>query len=126
MTVVSTPVIIRSTLISRSVIILGKKTSIRLEPEMWLALKDVAARERCTVHNLCSIVQLRKNESTALTSAIRVFLMTYYQAAATERGHKMARHGNFIKYFPQAAPRPVENRESRRKAGSRRGGSMEL
>lgn len=118
MAVVSTPVTIRSTLISRSVIILGKKTSIRLEPEMWLALKDVAARERCTVHNLCSIVQLRKNESTALTSAIRVFLMTYYQAAATERGHKMARHGNFIKHFPQVAPRPVENRESRRKAGA--------
>ena len=45
MTVVSTPVIIRSTLISRSVIILGKKTSIRLEPEMWLAVKYVPSRD---------------------------------------------------------------------------------
>lgn len=93
MTEVSTRKMSKSTLVSRSVVVQGKKTSIRLEPEMWSALKDVAKRERCTVNNVCTLVDIQKSESTPLTSAIRVFLMMYFKAAATERGHKLARHG---------------------------------
>ena len=62
---------------------------------MWEALKDVADKEKCSVHNLCTLVFLRKNTDTSLTAAIRVFLMLYFKAAATEAGHLKAGHGNF-------------------------------
>lgn len=85
----------KSTLISRNITILGKRTSIRLEPEMWRAVKDIAQREKCTVHDVCSLVSLRKKKNTSLTAAIRVFIMLYYKASSTEDGHKNAGHGNF-------------------------------
>jgi len=85
----------KSTLVSRNITVLGHRTSVRLEPEMWLSLKEISMRERCTIHDICSLVHLRKNEKTSLTAAIRVFLMLYYRSAATEDGHKRAGHGDF-------------------------------
>lgn len=85
----------KSTLVSKNITVLGKRTSVRLEPEMWRALKDIAKREQCTMHDLCSLVSLRKNVHTSLTAAIRVFLMLYYRAATNEEGHRRAGHGSF-------------------------------
>lgn len=86
---------LKSTLVSRNITVLGKRTSVRLEPEMWRALKDITARESCSIHDLCSLIALRKNPQTSLTAAIRVFLMLYYKAATTQDGHDKAGHGNF-------------------------------
>ena len=85
----------KSTLSSRNVTILGRRTSARLEPEMWNALHDIARRERCTIHDICSLIHVSKNPMTSLTAAIRVFLMLYYRAAATEEGHRAVGHGSF-------------------------------
>jgi predicted DNA-binding ribbon-helix-helix protein len=85
----------KSTLVSKNITILGRRTSIRLEPEMWNALKDIAAREGCSCHDICSLIHVRKNPQTSLTAAIRVFLLLYYRAAVTEEGHMRAGHGNF-------------------------------
>ena len=85
----------KSTLVSRNITVLGKRTSVRLEPEMWRELKNISKRESCTIHDLCSLISLRKNKATSLTAAIRVFLMLYFRAAATENGHVKAGHGNF-------------------------------
>ncbi|MCK5385175.1 MAG: ribbon-helix-helix domain-containing protein [Alphaproteobacteria bacterium] len=85
----------QSSLISRNVTIFGRRTSVRLEPEMWTALNDIADREKCSVHDICSLVYVRKSSLTSLTAAIRVFLMLYYKAAATDIGHKDAGHGDF-------------------------------
>lgn len=85
----------KSTLVSRNITILGHRTSVRLEPEMWNALRDISRREGCTAHDICSLINIRKNPRTSLTGAIRVFLMLYYRAAATEEGHLRVGHGNF-------------------------------
>jgi predicted DNA-binding ribbon-helix-helix protein len=85
----------KSSLVSRNITILGRRTSIRLEPEMWMALREIAKRERCSIHDICSLVSVRKNQDTSLTAAIRVFLMLYFRAATTEDGHVRAGHGNF-------------------------------
>ncbi len=84
-----------STLVSRNITVQGHRTSVRLEPEMWAALRDIARRERCRIHDLCSLIQTHKNSRTTLTAAIRVFLMLYYRAASTEEGHMRAGHGDF-------------------------------
>lgn len=85
----------QSSLISRNITIFGRRTSIRLEPEMWVALNDIADREKCSIHEICGLVYTRKNPATSLTAAIRVFLILYFRAAATEHGHKEAGHGDF-------------------------------
>lgn len=84
-----------STLVSRNITVSGHRTSVRLEPEMWSALRDITRREGCGIHDLCSLIHARKNPRTSLTAAIRVFLMLYYRAASTEEGHARAGHGNF-------------------------------
>ena len=85
----------RSSLISKNITVRGHRTSIRLEPEMWNAIKDIALREGTSIHNICSLIAIRKTDDTSLTAAIRVFLMLYYRAASTQEGHLKAGHGNF-------------------------------
>jgi predicted DNA-binding ribbon-helix-helix protein len=85
----------QSTLVSRNITVVGRRTSVRLEPEMWTALREIARRESCKIHDICSLIQMRKNPDTSLTAAIRVFLMLYYRAASTEEGHIRAGHGSF-------------------------------
>jgi predicted DNA-binding ribbon-helix-helix protein len=84
-----------STLVSRNITVTGRRTSVRLEPEMWRALKEISSRENCSIHELCSLIGFRKNRRTSLTAAIRVFLMLYFRAATTEDGHGRAGHGSF-------------------------------
>src|SRR5689334_12983234 len=84
-----------SSLVAKNITITGRRTSIRLEPEMWLALQEISNREGCTIHDICTLISLRKRKETSLTAAIRVFLMLYFRAAATEQGHNAAQHGSF-------------------------------
>ena len=86
---------VKTRMLSRNINVLGRCTSIRLDKEMWEALKSVASKEQCSVHDLCSLVDIRKRENTSLTAAIRVFVMLYFKAAATEEGHILAGHGSF-------------------------------
>ena len=108
----------KSTLVSRNITVLGHRTSVRLEPEMWLSLKEISMRERCTIHDICSLVHLRKNEKTSLTAAIRVFLMLYYRSASTEEGHKRAGHGDF-ECMKSRAKMPNDLKHVRRSNNSR-------
>ena len=87
--------IYKTTLISKNITVSRRRTSVRLEPEMWLALRDIARREKCSIHDICSLVSVRKNARTSLTAAIRVFLRLYFRAASTEEGHRKSGHGNF-------------------------------
>ncbi len=92
----------KSTLVSRNVTILGRRTSVRLEPEMWTALHEIAKREGCKIHDICSLVHIRKNRDTSLTASIRVFVMLYFRAASTEDGHNKAGHGSFNEMMQRA------------------------
>ena len=82
-----------STLVIRNVVVLGKRTSLRMEPEMWDALADVASREGHNVHDICTRIVERKPAAASLTAAIRVFLVNYYRLASTDEGHHKAGHG---------------------------------
>lgn len=100
-----------STLVIRNVVVLGKRTSLRMEPEMWDALADVAGREGHDVHDICTRIVERKPPAASLTAAIRVFLVNYYRLAATDEGHARAGHGQpgvdiiatALNYVPAAA-----------------------
>jgi predicted DNA-binding ribbon-helix-helix protein len=67
---------------SGNVVVNGHRTSIRLEPEMWSALSEIAGMEGLRVNQLVS--QVASNARTgSLTSAVRVFIMAYFRTKAT-------------------------------------------
>ena len=64
---------------------------------MWNELRHICRREGHTIHDLCTRINHRRAPNRSLTSAIRVYLMTYYRSAATEEGHAQAGHGeNYV------------------------------
>jgi predicted DNA-binding ribbon-helix-helix protein len=56
---------------------------MRLEPAMWRALTDIAEREGRSLHELCTMVH-RLRRRTSLTSAVRVFILSYYRTLARD------------------------------------------
>lgn len=80
---------------NRNVTVNGRRTSMRLEQEMWEALREICRREDMTVHELCSLIDDRRGLSS-LTAATRVFILMYFRAAATDEGHATAGHGKRI------------------------------
>lgn len=80
-------------LVSRNVVIHRRRTSIRLEADMWVALFDICAREKMSIGDICGCVMQCKSARISLTAAMRVFIMGYFRMAATEEGHKNAGHG---------------------------------
>ncbi len=83
-----------SSLVSRNITIDGHRTSVRLEPDMWTALHDICRRERASLHEVCTMIAAHRGRGASLTAAIRVFIMAYFRAAATDEGHRRAGHGN--------------------------------
>ncbi|MBI1206046.1 MAG: hypothetical protein GC191_02025 [Azospirillum sp.] len=82
-------------LVNRNVTVNGRRTSIRLEPQMWDALHDICQREGMTVHQICTLVEeRRRRRGGSLTAAIRVFILAYFRQAATQEGHARAGHGS--------------------------------
>ncbi|NBX67165.1 MAG: hypothetical protein EBQ96_09240 [Proteobacteria bacterium] len=93
-----------SALLSRNITVLGKRTSIRLESQMWTAMKEIADREHCTIHELCSLIAMRRKPGLSLTASIRIFLMLYFKAACTEEGHTKAGHGGLDRMIGRLMP----------------------
>jgi predicted DNA-binding ribbon-helix-helix protein len=88
----------RTTLVNRNVRIGGHRTSVRLEPPMWDALGEICLREHASLHEIVSQIAQQRSESS-LTAAIRVYLLGYFQAAATDDGHHAAGHGAVARRF---------------------------
>jgi predicted DNA-binding ribbon-helix-helix protein len=76
-----------SSLVIHNVVVGRHPTSVRLEPVMWDALRDIAQRHRVTLHNLVTNID-RERTASSLTAAIRVYIVDFYRAAAlqTARG----------------------------------------
>ena len=71
-----------SSLVIHTVVVGTHRTTIRLEPQMWDALKDIARRRRLTMHELVTSIADTRSAST-LTAAIRVYIVDFYRAAAS-------------------------------------------
>jgi predicted DNA-binding ribbon-helix-helix protein len=65
---------------------------MRLEPELWDALLEICRREAIDPGQLVRRVE-QLGHAGGRTSAVRVFLLSYFRAAATEAGHAEAGHG---------------------------------
>jgi predicted DNA-binding ribbon-helix-helix protein len=81
-----------SRLINRNVVAERGRTSMRLEPELWEALLEICGREGQDMSSLVRKVE-QHGHAGGRTSAVRVFVLAYFRAAATEAGHHEAGHG---------------------------------
>ena len=97
-----------SKLISRNVTVDGRRTSIRLEHHMWESLNEISEREKITVHELVTALYLRLSPEMTLTASVRVFIMLYYKAAATETGHVRVGHGKLKSKLKQIPKNPAK------------------
>jgi predicted DNA-binding ribbon-helix-helix protein len=85
-----------SRLINRNVVGIGGRTSMRLEPEFWQALAEIARREGVSIAETIRVVELALAEAGhagGRTSAVRVYIVRYFRDAATAEGHLQAGHG---------------------------------
>ena len=105
-----------STLVNRNVFIGRHRTSIRLEPAMWDSLAEICSREDMSLHEICSLIDARR-QASSLTAAIRVFTLTYFRVAATEDGHARSGHGLLYSSRRRSRRTPAElNGETSRRA----------
>ena|SRR5438046_3503342 len=74
-----------SSLVIHNVVVGNHRTSVRLEPVMWDALNDIAARVGMTLHDLVTAID-RERTASSLTAAIRVYIVDFYRAAALAAG----------------------------------------
>lgn len=85
-----------SRLVNRNVVAGRGRTSMRLEPELWDALLEICEREAQDMSALVRRVE-EAGHSGGRTSAVRVYILDYYRAAATEAGHAASGHGPLVR-----------------------------
>lgn len=82
-----------SRLVNRNITAGTGRTSMRLEPEVWDALREICLREGLELRDLIQQIE-RGTDEGGRTSAVRVFVLSYFRNAATETGHRAAGHGS--------------------------------
>ncbi len=81
-----------TSLVNRNIVVAGKRTSMRFEPEFWSAMAEVCRRERIDTEELVRRAEAESHNG-GRTSAMRVHLLRYFRSATTEEGHRAAGHG---------------------------------
>lgn len=70
-----------SSLAIRNVVVAGHRTSVRLEPLMWVALHEIAGWRGVGLNALITEIA-QSREASSLTAAIRVYIVDFYRSAA--------------------------------------------
>ncbi len=68
----------KSSVVKRSIVIAGHKTSISLEDAFWRHLKDIAHSRQATLSTLVGDID-QAREHGNLSSAIRLFVLDYFR-----------------------------------------------
>ena len=67
----------RSSVLKRSILFAGHKTSISLEDELWKCLREIAGEQRESVSGLVAKIDEARNRAN-LSSAIRMYVLKHY------------------------------------------------
>ena len=81
--------------LKRSIVLIGKKTSVSLEQEFWEALREIASAQKAKLSTLVGHIDQGQNGNN-LSSAIRVFVFNYLReqlASAQVSAQHIARRG---------------------------------
>ena len=82
----------KSSVVKRSIVLAGHKTSVSLEEAFWNGLKDIARGRRQTLSDLIGIIDAERQHGN-LSSAVRLFVLNHYQShSSSERLTQSARY----------------------------------
>lgn len=86
----------KSPIVKRSIVVAGHKTSVSLEDEFWIGLKEIAGGRQSTMSDLVAIIDAERQHGN-LSSAVRLFVLGFYQDQISAYDHKsrdqMSGHG---------------------------------
>lgn len=66
---------VRTSLVTKNVVVAGKRTSVRLEKELWQALALICRTDKQSINEICTLVERRRDDSGGFTSALRVYII---------------------------------------------------
>jgi predicted DNA-binding ribbon-helix-helix protein len=69
----------KSTVVKRSIVIEGHKTSISIEDIFWNSLKEIARDRAMTLSKLVASIDSNRVSGSNLSSAIRVYVLDRYR-----------------------------------------------
>ena len=72
----------KSTVVKRTIVLAGHKTSVSLEDAFWEGVKEIAKARRVTLSDLISGIDTEREHGN-LSSALRLFVLSHYQQRAT-------------------------------------------
>src|SRR5258708_27278920 len=73
----------RSTVVKRSVIIAGHKTSVSLEGAFWKALKEIAVGRGANLSELVTAIDVERRQGN-LSSCLRLVVLDFYRCRLIE------------------------------------------
>jgi predicted DNA-binding ribbon-helix-helix protein len=81
-------VFMKSSVIKRSIVLAGHKTSVSLEDAFWRALKEIASGRQITLSDLVSAIDSERQHGN-LSSAVRLFVLDVHrrELADLKEGH---------------------------------------
>jgi predicted DNA-binding ribbon-helix-helix protein len=71
----------KSSVVKRSIVLAGHKTSVSLEDAFWEGLKEIAKTKRVTLSDLVGGIDVDREHGN-LSSALRLFVLGHYQKRA--------------------------------------------
>ena len=87
----------KSSIVKRSIVIAGHKTSVSLEDAFWRGLKEIAHDQQTTLSNVVAEIDKARRRGN-LSSAIRLFVLDRVRAPETNRANGLhvetALHGH--------------------------------
>jgi predicted DNA-binding ribbon-helix-helix protein len=74
---------LKSSVIKRSIVIAGHKTSVSLEDAFWQSLKEIGKTQKLTLSELVADIDGRRQHGN-LSSSIRLFVLDHYRAQLSD------------------------------------------
>ena len=68
----------KSTVVKRSIVVAGHKTSVSLEDAFWNGLKEIAGERHITLSDLVAAIDSQRQHGN-LSSALRLFVLDFYR-----------------------------------------------
>jgi predicted DNA-binding ribbon-helix-helix protein len=80
----------KSSVVKRSIVINGHKTSVSLEDAFWKGLKEIAQARNKTLSDEVAAVDVERDHGN-LSSAIRLFVLDHFRANFLKRQEVLAK-----------------------------------
>lgn len=65
--------------VSRSVMVGGRRASLRLEVMIWDGLKEIAQRNGKTLESLCTEIYDNRTEGIPFATSVRVYVLNHFR-----------------------------------------------